>query len=189
MNNRENPFIQINKKCNNATNIEKDVDICKNPHKTPLYLDLELTNHCNLQCNMCPVGTGIMKRVKGFMSEEVFGKILDNIKHYQIQGVRFIRWGEPTLHTRFLDWAKILKKEGVLIHFNTNGLLLDEEMIRGIIDAKIDSVKFSFQGIDDLTYGEMRQGGSYSKLLDSIKMMHKIQGGYNVYISNNLYYI
>lgn len=179
----ENPFSEIYKQCNNLSNIEKYEMFAKKSNKIPLYLDIELTNYCNIHCNMCPVGTGVMKRNRGFMSDEVFGKILDNIKRYHIQGVRLIRWGEPTLHTRFLDWMEALKDEGVLVHFNTNGLLLDEEMIRRIIDIKVDSVKFSFQGIDDLTYREMRSGGSYSKLLSIIKMMHAMRRDRCPYIS------
>ena len=78
----------------------------------------------------------------------------------------------------------VLKEEGVLVHFNTNGLLLDEEMISKIIEIKIDSVKFSFQGIDNLTYGEMRKGGSYTQLLSAIKTMHEMRGeGKTPYIS------
>lgn len=178
---KNNPFSEIYKQCNSSSNIEKYEDICRNQNKVPVYLDVELTNYCNIHCNMCPVGTGAMKRNKGFMSDKVFEKILDNIKRYHIKGVRFIRWGEPTLHLKFLDWAKALKDEGSLVHFNTNGLLLDEKMIRGIVDTKIDSVKFSFQGIDDLTYKEMRSGGSYSKLLSAIKMMYAMRegGGWN----------
>lgn len=69
----------------------------------------------------------------------------------------------------------VLKREGVLVHFNTNGLLLDEKMIEKIIDIEIDSVKFSFQGIDNQTYGEMRNGGSYFQLFNTIKMMYKMR--------------
>ena len=69
-----------------------------------------------------------------------------------------------------------LKREGVLVHFNTNGLLLKEETIKKIIDLKIDSIKFSFQGIDDMTYSEMRRGGSYTKLIDTMKIMYKMRG-------------
>lgn len=47
----------------------------------------------------------------------------------------------------------MLKSQGVLLHFNTNGLHLDDEMISKIIESGIDSIKFSFQGIDELTYG------------------------------------
>lgn len=83
--------------------------------------------------------------------------------------------GEPTLHPRFLEWGGA-KSEGVLVHFNTNGLLLTEEMIKEIINLKIDSIKFSFQGIDVITYSEMRSGGSYTQLINAIKTMHKMRG-------------
>ena len=63
-----------------------------------------------------------------------------------------------------------------MVHFNTNGLLLNEEKIKKIIDLKIDSIKFSFQGIDDLTYGEMRNGGSFSRLFQTIKTMYEMRG-------------
>jgi MoaA/NifB/PqqE/SkfB family radical SAM enzyme len=48
--------------------------------------------------------------------------------------------------------------------------------MRKVIDVGIDSMKFSFQGIDELTYGEMRKGGSYSKLVDNIKMAYEMRG-------------
>lgn len=180
---RINPFVELYKQCNASSNAERYHTLNADSAALPLYLDVELTNYCNLHCNMCPVGMGEMKRSKGFMNDDVFERVLDNIKRYHIRGVRFIRWGEPTLHPRFLDYAERLKKIGVLVHFNTNGLLLDDDMMEKIVDIGIDSVKFSFQGIDDLTYGEMRKGGSYSQLLDTIKTMHNIRGGGIIYIS------
>lgn len=173
---RINPFVKIYKQCNSSSNSEKHNALSNRENAVPLYLDIELTNCCNIQCNMCPVGTGAMQRKKGFMSEEIFEKALENIIRYHIRGVRFIRWGEPLLHPQFLKWGRVLKQEGVLVHFNTNGLLLDEETISEIIKIKIDSVKFSFQGIDDLTYSEMRRGGNYSQLLDAIRTMYKMRG-------------
>ena len=62
------------------------------------------------------------------------------------------------------------------MHFNTNGLLFDEKTMEKIIDIEVDSVKFSFQGIDDQTYVEMRSGGSYSQLLNTIKTMYTMRG-------------
>lgn len=173
---RINPFIKIYKQCNGSTNIEKYQALDAATSAVPIYLDVELTNCCNIKCNMCPVGVGSMKRNKGFMSDETFAKLLDNIRKYPIQGVRLIRWGEPTLHPHFLDWIEELKQAGVLVHFNTNGLLLDEEMSRRLISTEIDSVKFSFQGIDDLTYSEMRNGGSYSQLFNNIKTLYEMRG-------------
>ncbi len=169
---RTNPFIRIYKQCNGLTNMDKYKIIEGGGLIAPIYLDIELTNYCNIHCNMCPVGTGDMHRSRGFMSDAVFERIMKDVMRYHIEGVRLIRWGEPTLHPKFIEWAKVLKSQGVLLHFNTNGLHLDDEMISKIIESGIDSIKFSFQGIDELTYGEMRSGGSYTQLLDTIRAMY-----------------
>ena len=39
-------------------------------------VNLELTNHCNLRCTICPVNT-TMRRPKGFMDPALFRRIID----------------------------------------------------------------------------------------------------------------
>lgn len=173
---RENPFLEIYKQCNSTSNREK-YELLKENNGTPRYLDIELTNCCNIRCNMCPVGTGIMKRAQGIMEDEVFERICDQVEKYNIKGVRFIRWGEPTIHPKFMDYICRTKQiKGVLVHFNTNGMALTSEMLKRIVDMKIDSVKFSFQGIDQISYSEMRSGGKMETLVDNIKKLYDIRG-------------
>ena len=172
---RKNPFSSIYKQCNASSNMEKN-DWQKENVSVPRLLDIELTNCCNMHCRMCPVGTGVMKRTKGFMSDRVFERILEDVKEFHIPAVRLIRWGEPTLHPKFFEYGEKLKSGRVMVHFNTNGLLLNEESIRKIVELKIDSMKFSFQGIDKLTYEEMRDGGDDLELLNIIKMTYQIRG-------------
>lgn len=112
------------------------------------YIDIEITNHCNLGCYMCPVGTCVMKRQRGYMSMELVEKLCEELKEHPVGGVRLIRWGEPTMHPQFLEILQKLRETGVLVHFNTNGTLLNRNMIQRIVDLEIDSVKFSFQGVD-----------------------------------------
>lgn len=106
---RINPFFDIYKQCNGLTNLEKYKLLGSNKKLTPIYLDVELTNCCNIRCNMCPVGAGVMQRKKGFMNDDVFYRIVEDIKRYHIQGVRFIRWGEPMLHPQFLEWGGVFE--------------------------------------------------------------------------------
>lgn len=82
--------------------------------KIPLYLDIELTNHCNLKCKMC--GTNYSKRKKGFMSKRTFGKVAEFALKNNIP-VRFIGWGEPTLHPWYKGWMELFP----ICHVNTNG--------------------------------------------------------------------
>lgn len=172
---RKNPFADIYKLCNSGkTNREKN--IIRSQMDEPLLLDIELTNSCNLQCYMCPTGTGSMTRQKGFMSKEVMDRIIDYLKNSTIGGVRLILWGEPTLHPRFLEFVKGLKEIGKLVHFNTNGILLSEEMIQAIVDLEVDSVKFSFQGVDRNSYEEMRFGSDWNMIMSNIKRLNAVRG-------------
>lgn len=142
----------------------------------PLYLDVELTNFCNFRCCFCPTGTKSMQRMKGYMPDNVADALAENVQRFKIAGVRFIRWGEPTMHPKFLEIMRKVKKAGALIHINTNGSLLNEEKIAAMFDMHLDSIKFSFQGADEGTYNEMREGGDYLKLLNTIRKFHEMRG-------------
>jgi len=175
---RKNSFIEIYKKCNNGTNEEKYALIKSKQLTLPRYIDVELTNMCNFKCCFCPIGTKSMNRTKGYMSDEVAEALIDNVERFHIPGIRLIRWGEPTLHPKYLEIIRRLKNVscGAYVHINTNGSLLNQEQIQQMIDMKLDSIKFSFQGADEGTYNEMRQGGDYQHLLEIVRQMFKMRG-------------
>jgi radical SAM protein with 4Fe4S-binding SPASM domain len=162
---RKNPFNNIYTQLNDN---DRDFNF-------PVCIDMELTNNCNLHCLFCPTGTDVSVRNKGFMTDEVFQKIISDIKGKKI-GLRFSRWGEPTLHPRIINFLTMAKKDGHLLHLNTNGQLLNETFIEDLIKSGLDSIKFSFQGVDQKSYQEMRQDSSFIKLVENIKIMHKIRG-------------
>lgn len=172
---RTNPFINIYRSCNNGTNEEKAGKIDSGEIQLPRYIDIELTNHCNFRCCFCPTGTKSMMRMRGFMPEQVVDSIIYNISKYHIPGVRFSRWGEPTMHPDYINIIKRVHDAGALTHINTNGSRLDESQIKQLLAIPLDSIKFSFQGADEGTYNEMREGGDYEKLLQTIKLMHNLR--------------
>ena len=117
-----------------------------------------------------------MKRMRGYMPENVADALVENVRKYKIGGVRFIRWGEPTMHPKYIEIMRKVKEAGALIHINTNGSLMTETQMHELIEMHLDSIKFSFQGADEGTYNEMREGGDYLKLLNIIKKFHEIRG-------------
>ena len=168
----ENKFIPIYRACNNGSNEDKYNRIKSGEMQLPRYIDVELTNMCNFECRFCPTGTKSMNRTKGFMPDKVVDALVDNVAKYKIPGVRFIRWGEPTLHAKYIEILRRVKNAGALIHINTNGSTMNAEQIQALVDIPLDSIKFSFQGADEGTYNEMRQGGNYLKLLATVKAMY-----------------
>ena len=167
-----NPFTAIYKKLNSYQN-ELDA------FEFPICIDVELTNCCNLKCYMCPTGIGSSIREKGYMSDKTYYKLLRDISGHQV-GLRFIRWGEPTLHPKMCKYIKAAKKEGHLCHINTNGVTINK-LIDDILEAGLDSVKFSFQGVNEESYERIRQGGNFKNVIANIKDL------YNARINNSPY--
>jgi radical SAM protein with 4Fe4S-binding SPASM domain len=169
--NRVNPFTAIYQVCNQGNSTAKLQAL----PSFPKYLDLELTNKCNFRCLMCPTGVGTITRHQGLMSPEVFHSILEQIAPYRTP-VRLIRWGEPLLHPDLINCIKELKRAGSIVHMNTNGSLLDEAMMDLLLETELDSIKFSFQGVDKKSYGEMRNIDFFEGLLKKVILLHQKRG-------------
>jgi radical SAM protein with 4Fe4S-binding SPASM domain len=183
---RINPFTEIYRRCNDPAG-RGDPD--KLP-RFPRYIDIELTNSCNFRCLMCPTGTGISRRKKGFMSDDIFFKILDEAGMNKTP-LRFIGWGEPLLHPKLLQYLELCKKNQLITHLNTNGYLLTEPIMQKFIDIPLDSLKFSFQGIDRKSYREMRNTDFFDELLVKIEKLHQLRGDSDkpyIHVSTTLTY-
>ena len=164
---RKNPFTSIYEVCNQGNSIQK----LDNLPEFPRYIDIELTNHCNFRCLMCPTGTKSIKRKSGYLSMELFSIIINEIKEYKTP-IRFIRWGEPTLHPEWLNCIRKAHNEGIVCHLNTNGSKLNEAIIDEIIKIPLDSIKFSFQGVDKKSYKEMRCNDDFEELMKKVELLH-----------------
>lgn len=168
---RENPFKPLYDFCNLQNTKYKLTHL----PEVPRYLDIELTNTCNFKCLFCPTGTGQQRRKKGLMSDEVYCKIINEAKQQQIP-IRFIRWGEPILHPKHIEYIREANKNKLLTHLTTNASLLDDDKIDALIDIPLDSIKFSFQGVDRKSYSEMRSIDFFNKLIEIIALFYKKRG-------------
>ncbi|MEM4270641.1 MAG: SPASM domain-containing protein, partial [Candidatus Pacearchaeota archaeon] len=71
----------------------------------PNHIKIELSTYCNLECEFC----GKPRTNKGFMTEEIFEKILKDMPS-SVKRVDFSMHGEPTLHPKFPFFLKELKQ-------------------------------------------------------------------------------
>jgi MoaA/NifB/PqqE/SkfB family radical SAM enzyme len=168
---RQSPFKNIYAACNIGNSKAKLADL----PDFPRFMDIELTNTCNFRCLMCPTGTHSMKRTSGFMTDEIFYKILDEIQPYKTP-LRFIRYGEPTLHQQLVEFIRAANEVGCMTHINTNGSKLDRGAIEELIEAGLTSIKFSFQGVDQKSFAEMRNTDFFTDLVDVIRLTYEVRG-------------
>ena len=138
----------------------------------PMQVGIELTNNCNLRCVMCPHPR--MTRQKGFMSEYLFKKIIDEIKG-KSEFLYLYGMGESLLHPKFFEMAEYAVKNGLTTSLSTNLTLLNEERSRKLLESGIDFIVLALDGINKNTYEMIRVGGQFERNLANVKRFLRLK--------------
>ncbi|HXX53550.1 MAG TPA: radical SAM/SPASM domain-containing protein [Thermodesulfovibrionales bacterium] len=139
----------------------------------PVEIALELTNHCNLKCIMCPVPS--LKRERGFMSEPLFEKTVADISGEA--GYLFLPqgFGEPLLHAR---WSRLMKfarsvQIGPIIVL-TNGMLLRADLLPSFMDM-VDVIVVTIDGSTAETYESVRVKSNFGTVTNNVENFLKMR--------------
>ncbi|MEN6488922.1 MAG: radical SAM/SPASM domain-containing protein [Smithella sp.] len=130
------------------------------PLDTPFEVQLAIANVCNFRCGYCPCSTpDLLKKNnvrKGVMDFTLYTKIIDDLDEFphKIKILRLVKEGEPLLNKRFVDMVRYAKKKqpSVILDTTTNASLLTPELSDAIIDAGLDKIFISLQGMTAEVY-------------------------------------
>ena len=110
----------------------------------PEKVYFEVTNHCNFNCDFCPMQES--RRPRQHMDFALFKKGIDDIVADDITDcVGFHVLGEPLLHPQVGEAICYAGSQGLRTSLNTNGSLLTQDAVRGLIDAGLDQLSISVQ--------------------------------------------
>jgi len=146
-------------------------------HNPPSILNMGIISRCNLSCKMCPKHSSFSKKDinKPVMDEILVEKIIDQLRDFspKLKQIEFQDYGEPFLYKDIFLIANRIANilPDCIIHMNTNGNLLNEELIDKIINSKIHSIAFSLDAGKESTYKKIRIGGDFSKVISNIKLL------------------
>ncbi len=132
----------------------------------PSRLWIELTNNCNLHCEMC-LNKFLPPRSKGFMNLDLFKKLIDEVGG-RVHDAYFHHRGESLLHPQIFDMISYAKEKGIYTRLHTNATLLDEERSKKLLESGLDFLSFSFDGYDKETYEGIRLGATFEVTLSNI---------------------
>jgi radical SAM protein with 4Fe4S-binding SPASM domain len=138
----------------------------------PVFLNIELTNCCNLRCPECATGSGLLKRPAGFMDIALFEKITDELRPY-LMNLNLYFQGESMMHPDFFSILELSK--GIPVTLSTNGHYLVNQPGR-LISSGLRKLIVSVDGSDQNTYSAYRKGGNIETVfrgLEKIKEARK----------------
>lgn len=97
---------------------------------SPELLYIELTNKCNLSCKMCFSQSS--KRIKGFMSLNLFKSVMDEISNLPISTVVLHFGGESFYHPKFLEFIDYASQYDMNYLIYTNGTIINAEIVKSL---------------------------------------------------------
>ena len=145
-------------------------------------LYIEPTTRCNLDCKMC-FRHAWFDEPMCELSLDDFRGIIETMPR-SVHTVFFGGMGEPLFHRDILEMIRIAAETGVEVELLTNGTLLNEKMIEGILDAGLTRLWISIDdlGSDSSINAESDQkdpdhaGHSHAgRVLSNIRTLNKIR--------------
>jgi len=137
---------------------------------SPYIYEIEPTNHCPYTCIMCPRGRGRMTRPVGYMSLELFDRVLSMFPADQ-RLVRLHHFGEAVLHPRIDTMISMVVETGRVPVISLNPATLNESLCRRLVAAGPGLVCFSLDAFTDRGLRKIRGiKRSYEECLKLIEM-------------------
>lgn len=123
----------------------------------PIFLLIEPTNACNIDCYFCPRKTS--RREVGYMDFELYKRIIDEcVRFGKRTMIGLQKDGEPLLHPSILKMIKYAKDKSAshILHLATNAFFLNEEMAMGILNSGLDDLLISIDAASGETYKKIK---------------------------------
>lgn len=145
--------------------LRRELKIYPSPVPSLRYLELQITDRCNLRCRHCYLG-------EGHHQDLPFEKIKRILKEFEeIQGLRLlISGGEPFLHPQFWELNEILRNYDFRSILLSNGTLITEEVARRL---KVHEVQLSLDGMKE-GHESLRGKGTFEKVIRAIDFLKEV---------------
>ena len=135
----------------------------KLPLSTPYVLQFFPIYACNFVCKYCHFSIDKEKRCfvtdRISMSMDLYKKCVDDIATFpeKIRTLRFVGMGEPLMHRNIAEMVHLAKLRNIAnrVEILTNGSLLTRQMTHSLIEAGLDRLVISLQGVSAGAYKDV----------------------------------
>ena len=139
----------------------KQPPLIKSPVPSLRYLELQITDQCNLRCRHCYIG----EKPPQNLSVNQITEVLREFE--EMQGLRvMVTGGEPLLHSDFDALNDLLPDFSIRKVLFTNGLLLNKNLLGRL---NVDEIQISIDGLEE-AHDALRGKGTFKKAVRSVRL-------------------
>ncbi len=161
------------------------------PLSTPFVLFVDPASYCNFQCTFCPTGDrGLIRetgRYQGVMQYELYKKIIDDLSLFpeKIKVLRLYKDGEPLLNKNLASMVEYAKQSGLVpfVDTTTNGALIDPSRVGPLLEAGLDKINISVDGMTRSQYLEFTKFDfDFDTFVNNVKWLYDNKGDCEIVI-------
>lgn len=141
----------------------------------PKSVKISLDDHCNFACSFC---VNSEQQVQPVMVWDMFTKLIDELVENGVEEIGLFYIGEPMMAKNLEAAIKYCKAAGVEYVFcTTNGSLANPKRLKPLMEAGLDSLKFSFNYADSIQIATVAgvKEKVYDLLVENIKGARKLR--------------
>lgn len=146
----------------------------------PLYIDMGITQTCNINCTYCYYATPENRTSKTITTENMI-KFLKDCSEVGTKAIGILGDGEPMVHEGVYEIIKAGKEFGIDMAISTNGTKLKKDEAKDFLNA-LSWIRFNISAATPSTYAEVM--GTPEKVFDTvvknIKYCVEIKKKYNL---------
>ena len=134
----------------------------------PFMIKVEATNQCPFSCPGCYTGAGSDGYPRGKMSLDLYAKVLDDLGRHLLK-VALYAWGEPLLNEHIYEMIRIAGDRNIGTMVSTNLHPFAPEDAGRLLDAGLEHLIVSVDGMSQQTYATYRRGGRLDRVLENLR--------------------
>lgn len=156
------------------------------PLKQPLRINIDPCDVCNFKCDFC-----FQSKEKEFrgnvMTVEMFEKAIVQLKEFDapINVIHLYGLGEPFLNRNLPQFIRRIKEENAAkeVKTTTNGSLLTHSLIDELVEAGLDEITISLNGLKDEDFERIVNTKiCFDRMLDNIQYLYAHKRSCHVHI-------
>lgn len=165
----------------------------KIPLATPFTAYVFPTTYCNFKCAYCGHSLGHEEMFQKYhfkpqqMSMDLFELIVSQLKQFpdKLQVVSLTGQGEPLLHPQIADMVRMIRDADVAnrIEMISNASLLTPSLSDALLDAGLDCLRVSIQGVTSEKYREICGVTiEFQKIVENLRYFYSRRGKTQLFV-------
>jgi MoaA/NifB/PqqE/SkfB family radical SAM enzyme len=139
-------------------------------------VNFDVCTFCNHKCSFC--SNSDERTIKYQTSLEEFQKVMQNVSKYvETEELGLSAKGEVLVNNDFTKIVRSCKEDFAIpyIYISSNGALMDEKRAVEVIEAGLDSIKFSINALSREAYKDVHKVDDFDKVVENFKTLLRLK--------------